>query len=421
MKVAVRIFNFIIMAVALASMVFLFMPPAFSFNSNIALDLNTFAKFVPETTYTKDIDLVKLLGTDEIQVSIKFSMDAQGISKVMDGNRDNINSYIVESNIDDMLGILHEPVDLITDYSIRTVIKSTIKEEITKQVEEAAQKANSSATAEDIMQSVGINDSYFTNFANALYDSANQDNSTVESVTNVLYEQIDEAMDKAQEFGGGEEIVNPGYTEDTKDQIQENLVTILDQMKLVDSEGHIKKISQISYIYLAEYLHGELQKKGSSSETIDQKAGESSPDYADRLLKTYVLMQMPDAFYQIVGYVSLGLFIGLFVFAFIWLFLFVFTLIKTFTKKPWTMFGPWFWIIGLLQPVLGIGLIVFGKFIFPKINFSAAGLPLKSVIIAPRTYALIPSMIFIGCIFLAIVYLIIKIIAKNEYRQNGGQ
>lgn len=419
MKIVLRIFNVLIMAISIAATAFLFMPPAFSFNSNIALDIKTFSEFVPETKYTSDIDMVKLLGTDEIQVGISFALDVQGISKVMGGDKEVVNSDIIEKNLDDILGILHEPIDLITDYSIRSIIKSTIREEITKQVDEAREKAHSTSSTEDIMDEAGIDDAYFTNFSNALYDSANEDNATVDSVTSVLYEQIDEAMSRAEEFGGGD-ISNSGYSNDTKEQVQENLVSILDSLKLIDDSGHIKKISQISYIYLAEYLHQELQSKVDDPASINQQPGESSPDYADRLLKKYVLVQMPEVFYQIVSYISLGLFIGLFVFAFLWVFLFVYTLIKTFSKKPWTMFGPWFWIVGILQPVLGLTLTVVGKFVFPKaFSFASASLPIKSAVFAPRTYALIPSILFIACFAIAIAYFVLKVIAKKQAKERG--
>ena len=48
MKLVVRLFNFLIMAISLAAAVLLFAMPAFSFNSNIALDVAKFADFVPK-------------------------------------------------------------------------------------------------------------------------------------------------------------------------------------------------------------------------------------------------------------------------------------------------------------------------------------------------------------------------------------
>ena len=94
------------------------------------------------------------------------------------------------------------------------------------------------------------------------------------------------------------------------------------------------------------------------------------------------------------------------------------TLIKTFTKKPWTVFGPWFWVIGSIQLTLGISLTVLGKYILPNVKIKAGSIPIKSVILAPRTYTLIPSLIFIACIVIAFIYGFFKRSLKKEIRQN---
>ena len=414
MKVAIRLFNVIIMALSLAATFFLFYPPTLSFNSNIALDVQEFSKFVPETTYSAGINIPELLGTNEIHVGIKFSLDFNGINEIKDGNRDKINQHIIIDNVNDMIDLLHEPVDLITDFTIRSVIKKTIIEEVTQQVEDAKNGSGSGSSAQDIMDEVGMDDEYFTNFSNALYDSANENNATIDSVSDVLYEQIDEALERAE---GSGLVDKPEFSQEKREAIKTNLLGIFNELKLVKEDGTLVRISEISYLYLSAHLKTELQTKVSDPTTLEQGATESVPAYADRLLSTYVLIMMPDMFYQIVGYTSLGLFIGLFVFTGIWAILFLITLIKTFTKKPWTIFGPWFWILGLLQIVFGIGLTVTFKFILPSyLNVAQFGLPLKSVILVPRTYALIPSMIFAGLIIIAIVYAIIRSAAKKEVK-----
>jgi hypothetical protein len=127
---------------------------------------------------------------------------------------------------------------------------------------------------------------------------------------------------------------------------------------------------------------------------------------------------MPDAFYKTVSGICVGLFIGIFLFTAIWLFLFGWTLFKTFfSKKPYSFFGPIFWLIGSLQIVLGLGLTIFGKYIFPTIKFNMGQIPLKSIVFAPRTFALVPSILFLVTIPLAIGYLVVKIIAKKQDKE----
>ena len=426
MKIVLRILNLVIMALAAVATVFLFVSPTLSFYSNIAVDVKQFSKFVPETEYTRDIDIVQLLGTDQIQLGISFQLTYEETSRVKNGDRNVINENVISKNIGDLASELRTPVELITDFSIRSIIKSVIETEVTTQIDNSRQKfadENPDApqvTTEEIMDEVGMDNEYFTNFAFALYDAANADDATVTSASNVLYAQIDEALARAEDTNL---VDNTGFGEETKNAITENLVSVLDDLKLIGEGGKLKKISQISYIYLSSYLKEQLQSKVSDPASLEQKSGESEPDYADRLLEVFVLTQIPDGVYTIIGYVSLGLIIGLFVFAGIWLFLLTFTLFRTFfSKKPWTFFGPWFWLLGILQVVLGIGLTVAGKFVLPKYDISSLGLPISKVVVAPRTFALVPSILFIITLVFAIVYTVFKIIAKRQFKreQIGG-
>lgn len=411
MKLVLRILNIVIMAISAVAIVFLFTAQTLSFNSKIVLDVETFSNFVPKTEFTDDIKIVDSLGTDSIEVGIKFGLSPMEAKDVMNGNKEIINNNFINNNVDEIVSILHEPVDLITEYSIRSILKSTIKNEITNYVDNARKQYGSESTAEDIMNEVGMDDAYFEGFTLALYDSMNQDTSTIDSVGDTLYEQVDDALAKSEESGVVDTSV---FSEDSKAEIKNNLLAVLTDLNLVEDGGKLKKISEISYLYLSSFLKEQLQAKVSDPSSLEQASDETLPNYSDRMLKTYVLVMMPDAFYTVVGYVSMGLFIGLFVFAALWGFLLIWTFIKTFTPRPWTLFGFWFWPIGSLQLILGLGLTIFGKFIFPMFDFSSLGLPIKTIILAPRTYALVPSLLFVIAIAIAIVYGVIKRRAKRE-------
>lgn len=425
MKLIIRILNFIIMAVCAAATVMLFTPPAFSFNSNIAVDVASFAKFVPETKYTKDLNIVDLVGADSIHVGIKFEMKATELYEVMGGDRDKINDKLVSKNVDGIVKELHEPVDLITDFTIRYVIEAIIKEQITEQVNAAVesykekqkdnpyQEQTSEKGIQEIMDDAGINDEYFKKFSYAFYNEADREGATIDSIDDVLVDQINDALVMAEDTGL---VDTSSFDDSVKDQIKTTLNGTLNDLHLVNEDNSLKRISKISYIYLSDYLAKQLTGKvdAETEAELAQKTDEKDEDYADRLLGIFVMTQTPNLFYQIIGYVSLALFIGLFVFAGIWVLLFLITLLKTFTKKPWTIFGFWFWLIGILEIVLGIGITIFGKFILPTIDISSLGLPLASVILVPRTYAIIPSLLFIGMIALAVIYGIFKEAAKSS-------
>ncbi len=420
MKLIIRILNFVIMAICAAATVFLFTPPAFSFNSNIAIDVAAFSKFVPETDFTRDLNIVDLVGAESIHVGIKFDLAATELYQVMGNDKEKINDKIISKNVDDIVKEMHEPVDLITDFPIRYVIKSIIEQQITQQVNAAVEsykekypEETSEKGLEEILDDAGINDRYFTDFSNALYNEANREGATVESTDQILVDQVNDALYKASETGL---VDTSSFNDEAIQSILDTLNKSLNDLHLVNADGTLKPIGKIAYIYLADYLNKQLTGKvdAETEAELPQKTGEKDEDYADRLLGIFVLTQMPSLFYQIVAYISLGLFIGLFVFAGIWALLLLITLLKTFTKKPWTIFGFWFWLVGFIEVIMGIGITIFGKFILPTINISSLGLPLASVILVPRTYAIIPSLLFLVMIAFAVVYGIFKEAAKNK-------
>ena len=413
MKIAIRILNIIIMAISVAAGVFLFMPPAFSFNSKVTINVATFSQFVPETEYSKDIDIPTLLGTDSIYVGVRFKLDVPGISEMKDGDKDKINDKLIAENLKEMIELLHEPIDLITDFTIRANIKRLVQEQITANVDEAVKtynsKSGSNSKTEDVMEEVGINDAYFTNFSNALYDAANSDGATVDYVNEVLLDQVNEALKRAEKSGAAD---TSSFGDSQKQALSDSFLGIFTSLNLVEEDGvHLKKISSIAYMYLANYLKGEL--KSYDEATLARQSGEDDEAYADRLLDLFVKDKMPDLFYKIVGYVSLGLFIGLFVFAGVWAILFLITLIKTFTKKPWTIFGFWFWIVGVVELIVGFGLTAITKLVLSRFDVSKFGLPIKEVLISIKTYALIPSILFVVTIVIGIVYAFFRSACKK--------
>lgn len=414
MKIAIRVLNIIIMAISVVAGIFLFMPPAFSFNSKVTINVATFSQFVPETEYSKDIDIPTLLGTDSIYVGVRFQLDVAGIADMKDGDKEKINDKLIAENLKEMIELLHEPIDLITDFTIRANIKRLISEQVYANVDQAVQTYNQKAgldnKTEDIMEDVGINDAYFTNFSNALYDAANADGATVDSTNEVLLDQINEALIKAESSGAAD---TSSFGDSQKAAMTESLKGVFQSLNLIEDDGiHLKKISAIAYMYLSSYLKDQL-KESYDEATLERKSGEKDDAYADRLLELFVKDKMPDLFYKIVGYVSLGLFIGLFVFAGVWAILLVITLLKTFTKKPWTIFGFWFWIVGVVELIVGFGLTAITKLVLSKFDVSQFGLPIKEVLISIKTYALVPSILFAVMIVVGIAYAFVRSAAKK--------
>lgn len=411
MKLILRILNLVIAAIAGVAVVLLFAMPAFSFNSKVVVDVNKFSSFIPETTYTKDIDVVDTLGTDEIQVGIKFKLSATDINKVMNGDKDIINNNVIVKNLDDTLEILDKAVDVLADNTIRKNLQNIIKDEIARQIENGKPEGENTPSTEEIMETLDMDDHYFEVFADNLYDEANKDDATVDSVGAVLQEKIDEAVTKAEKSGA----IKPGtYTQEQKEQNKLNLRNVLQQLDMIKEDGeHLEKISELPYLYILKYVKEQLNGKVAETE-LNKKAGETNKDHTFRLLEAWVLNLMPDVFYKVVSYVSLGMFIGLFVFAGTWILLAAFELLHfIFVAKKHRLFKglflPIFVIVGLLQVVLGFVLTGVCKYVLPaKLDISSFKLPIKDAIIVPRTCTLATSIVFIITVGVGIAYFILK-------------
>ena len=115
----------------------LFIMPSLTFNSNIALDVETFAQFVPDTEYSTDLNIVELLGTDTIHIGIKFELKADGMQKIMKGDREIVNQELIAKNINGITKELDKPITLITEYFVRVNIKKIVSEQIYNQVDQS--------------------------------------------------------------------------------------------------------------------------------------------------------------------------------------------------------------------------------------------------------------------------------------------
>lgn len=405
----------VIAATAVVATVLLFALSPLSFNSKVVVDVDTVSKFVPKTTYTENIDAKELLGTDEIQAGIKFKLSLADVNKAKNGDKEVMNEKLLKGNMDDVLNTLDEAVDVLADHSIRRALKSTIATEIANTIERA-KPAEQTMTTAQIMETLDINDKYFENFANALYNEADRNNATADSVGAVLQEQTGEALMKVEKAG----MVKSGtYTEEQKTTVKVNLEKILDQLEMVNEDGTIKPVSDLPYLYTIKHIQKELSGKVSESE-LSQKSGETTKAYSNRLLETYVFNIMPDAFYNVVKYISLGISISVYVLAAIWLALASYqVLLFFFPAKQFGLFKglliPFFAIAGLIQIVLGFVLTGVFKYVLPKkLDIASLNLPIKDAIIVPRTFALGTSIVLIVTIGLLIASMVIRKIAFKK-------
>ena len=450
MKSVVRIFNLIIMAVSGLAIALLFINSTLTFNSRISFDnefvndfFATVVNKINEPTesetdpvlkepFINEINVTKILGTDHINLKVQFDLNFNEINTIMGKvDKNLINQELLDKNLAAIFTDLHEAVSILTEYTARTALRSVAKKEIYKQVKKSLEDTHYPSTATDIMDEVGMNDNYFRGFAKTLYDTANipdtpnpdkpDDGCSVTTFIATIKQQLESVLDEADQITGGhvnkEAMLN---NPDLDNDLRTGFISVITAADLMQEDGEtFVKMEKAAYVFLAKILKEQLTSSVPAGE-LEPQTGETREDYAGRLAQLYAHNMLPDVFYTIIGYSSLGLFIGVLVFAVIWAILIIITLARTFSsKKPWTIFGPWFWIVGSLQVVLGLALTIFCKFYLPSMSFmqrALVGTPIKSIAVAPRTSMLIPSMIFLGMIVFAIVYTILAHSVKKEYR-----
>ena len=417
MKLIVRIMHLVIAAIAAVATILLFAMPALSFNSKVVLDVEAVSNIVPSTEFTKDINFVEVLGTDEIQAGISFKLSATDINKVMNGDRDVINEKVLIKNMDQTLQTLDDGIEVLADYTIRTNLTGIVKQELIKQVENAKPEDK---TTEEVLEYLDLGDQEYKEFAYSLYDSANSKNANVDSVGQVLLEHIDEILVKVEKMTGSK---SGTFTDEQKEDAKNNMKGMLKQVKILkDDDYSLHPISDLPYLYAIDFVKEKLNEKV-SADKLAIKEGETNREYSNRMLETYVVTEMPDIVYQIVGYVSLGLFIGMFVIAGTWILLAAFEVLHFFfvNKKHRLfkgLFMPFFILAGIIQIVLGFVLTGAEKYVLPeKIDITKFNLPIKSAVIVPRTCTLATSIVFIIAIGAMIALGILKIFVPKEKKE----
>ena len=414
-KLISRLFSLVIAATAVVATVLLFTLSPLSFNSKVVVDVATISKAIPETDYTKNINAKDLLGTEEIQVGVKFTMSLDDISKAKAGDKEVINDRLLKENLDGVLETLDNAIDVLADNTIRTALKSTISEEIKKQIENARPE-DAPYTTEQIMTALDIGEEYFRGFTSAMYAEANRDGATADSVSTVLLEQTGEVMMRAEKGGY---IKSSAFTDEQKNAVKDGLDKILGQLNMKNDDGTIKHISDLPYIYSINFVQKELTGKVDASE-LAQRSGESLRQQSDRLLELYVFDLMPTTFYTVVSYISLGILIAVFVLAGIWLLLAAYEVLSfLFPKAKFRLIKlvlvPLFFIASIVQ--IGLGFVLTGvfKYVLPKsLDIASLGVPVKEVILVPRTFALGTSIVVIITIALLMVGFVLKKIAYGN-------
>ena len=417
MKTIIRIFNIVFVAISALAIVLLVALPTVSVNVSYPITAAQLTKVVPENETTKDINFEEALGGEKIVIGLSLSVTPSALGAAVSGNsKEVIDKEFIDPNINNVTNTLRDPIHRVA----KGVAKQLLVKVLIQQFEDIINdnKGEDSRTAAQIRNASGLDDNYFKGFTEDLFVTIDKPNATVSGAVDVMFDKLSDAVNKISHESSGIEI--PNIDSSYKSSLQSSLVTVLDDANLLKEDGEtLYSFDIIIDALLVDILRQSKNEVGKEGETMEEKAAELQPTLA-KLIKGVFSEDM----YNTMALVLKVMLIVLIVLIVIWAFFLVFTLLKTILgrKKMWTFTGPHFWIAGVIQLVLGVGITIATSILLSGDNLSrimpeGMSNPLSGISASLVTCCFIPSILVIIMIPLTIVYTVFKHKVKVDYKK----
>lgn len=447
MKLILRIFNLVYIALAAVACVALFTKPLVAINAGLALEkqdvsnllYDSFSDQVSEEDFGKAIE--KSLDEDgKLRLSIKLEIPSTAVitkdSKAITNDLTEQLNDTVNDVVDKLNGTIKELAKIMAKDAGKEAIRDSIAEQI----------GGESEAAKQTMIEHGITDEYLDDMTTKIMDSLLGENGaekveTVDELMAVITPNISEIVGM---LGSGE---NPlpdfegdpeAKTAEMTDEIKEELEKALEENHLL-VDGKIVDMDQAIDDFLADFIDQLLGEGGEDGSKEGEKAPEETPAALRRLIvregeeekESKLKQKIRDLLNQKIEELNINeyveqfwyaplIFTGLLVFP--WALFIIVTIIRTIRKskcwtKPWVVF-----FFAFLQVIFGIALyLVTTKFIGKILEVislpedSPAAL-LNNASLSVQTSSFIPSILYLVMIPLTIVYIILAHRVKKQHK-----
>ena len=365
MKLIIRIFNIVFMAISAAAIILLFAAPAINVGVNYKVTAEQIETIFKQTSSSADedtkkiiesIDIPEALGGESIDVGLSLRLTSKALARSVNGDyKTVIDEEFVDPNVQGLIDSLTDPLHKIVKGVIKQLLPSILIEELDKLIEE--NKGEETRSAAELREFAGLNNAYFKQLSEILFNALDRDDATVDSLSTVLFDELSAAVNKLRDADLGFEM--PEIDSTYKSSLTATLESVLDEIGLLKEDGeHIYSLNVIidgTIVNLIEQSKSESGSGSASGETMEEKAARLEPVLSD-LIKSFLTEDV----YNTIGKVLAIIFFVLIGFAAIWAFLFIYTLFRTIfaSKKFYTFTGPLFWIAGVIQLVLGVGITI---------------------------------------------------------------
>ena len=382
------IVNILIMIASAVAVVFLLISPVIDFEGIYGYRVNMYQGVVPTNDYVESINVEDTYGAKEYEVTLKFKVDKQEAIRFMNRDFPFIKQKAVGDNVAPIIEEAHKIVKLATTEGVKLGLKNYTKKEVAKLI------GASGASSTEVMNEAGMNDTYFMNFANSLYEEAFKEGATYSSLFSVVDNQVNTSL----------AAVSIPYVEESRSDNNDSFTEALKTIQLLD-EDNLVSFNDLHYKYFHAFLEDELQYL-MPKEQYARQDGEDIYHHTDRMLTLYLIQYFHDQ--GTFADLAIVLFIGMFFFAAIWVAVF-FIALNRIVKNPYGKIGAWFYILGAMQVIVGIGGYLVCKFYLPLNRYDhIIGLAFNYLKINIITNCFISSIMFIVMCFLGAIYALMK-------------
>ena len=418
------------MAFALTAVITLLVMPTVRINVGYSMTADQIAQAFPSEGEEGEgsdsgIDFKEMLGDEGISLDLSLSVDSKLLFNSLTGDPQTvIEENFVEPNVKNIAASLKKPLGNIGQGMLKYMVTAFY----TKTYESAIDSLKSDSetrTTKEIRIAGGIDDDYLKGESEDVMTELNKNTATVTSLSNVMFNSLLNGTKKFNNAKVGYTI--PEMGEDQRGKVKDTVKEMLDGLGMVKEDGEsLYPINIVMDAMIVGVFRESSKTEAPENETIEQKAAA-----LDKELATFIKGMIPSESYSTLAMVLKIVLIVLLVFVGIWGLLFIYTLLRTLLakKKVWTMTGPIFWILGLLQIILGIGLtaavsVLMNSGVLNSIIGNSAGSSggeeaasmMAGLKLSIMTSMFIPSIILLIMIPFMIVYAVMKHKYKRELK-----
>jgi len=220
-----------------------------------------------------DYDLDQAIPEGGIPVSLTLTIETSFLCKaVLQPDGMQTVDDLIEKNIDDVADDLTESIGDVTKTVVKVIAKEAIKQEIVEQIKDyidkSEEKSETEATtndeAKEIMNDVGLTDEYIDEKTSAIIEAVYADGATVESVTEVAMQIVNEAYGILKD-SGSPKVEGIVLNEDNEKIIRSQIEGVLSSF--ANEDGTINADLQMKIFILQALQVANSYKNSSSAES----------------------------------------------------------------------------------------------------------------------------------------------------------